>query len=179
MSQEITESEEKANLLVGVVKGDITKVQTQAIVTVIHSDLAIKGSLNEAIFAAAGPELDAFILENVIAPHVNDVFVVPGFDLPAKRIIFSIVPAWRSDLDIVDKHLTNAVRGIIETATKMGLTEISIPLICCGQKGYPLQRGIRLILQGIVDRISPPLQRINFVCDKDEAVQIYKKRLNI
>ena len=110
---------------------------------------------------------------------MNDVFTTPGFGLPSKYIIFSVVPAWRSDLDILDKHLTNAMRGIVETAVKMKITELSVPLICCGRKGYPLQRGIRLILQGLIDRVEPPLKKINFICDNDEAVSIYKKRMNM
>lgn len=178
MKQEIAEPSKKANhISVGVSKGDITKANVDAIATVIRPDLEIKGSLNNAIFQEGGSELDDFILENIIEPREGDIFTTPGFDLISRNIIFGVVPAWRSDLDIVDKHLLNAARGITNAAKLIRASTLAIPLICCGKKGYPLNRGIRLILQGVSERVGSPLKHIEFICDDEEAVQIYRKRL--
>ena len=179
MTQHIPETEQKANLSVSVVLGDITRVKVDAIATIIRPDLEITGSLNKSIFREAGPELDDFILENIIEPREYDTFIVPGFQLPAEQIIFSVLPIWRTDLDIIDKHLHNAVRGIMEVARQSNVTSLALPLLCCGKKGYPLSRGIRLILQGVSERLGPPITHINFTCNDREAVDIYKKRLDI
>ena len=178
MSPEISETGKKANKIsVGVSMGDITKANVDAIATVIKPDLEIKGSLNTSIFKAGGADLDDFILENIILPRENDIFTTPGFDMIARNIIFAVVPLWRSDLDIVDKHILNAARGITNAAREIGATTLAMPLICCGRKGYPLSRGIRLILQGISERAGPPIKHIEFICDEEDAINIYRKRL--
>ncbi len=156
---------------------DITKAKIDGIANVITPDLEIRGRLNAAIFKAAGEELDDFILENIIAPREKDTFITPGYNLPAKNIIFSVVPSWRSDLDIIDKHLLDAITTIVEAAKINNIETLGIPLICCGRKGYPLSRGVRLILQGVFESAGPPLKHIEFICDDPDAVRLYLKRL--
>ncbi len=179
MTQDVAETEANANILVTVQKADITTLKVDAIASVIRPTLDIHGSLNSAIFAKAGHQLDDFILDNILKPKEGDVFSTPGFGLPAKEIIFAVLPAWRSDLDIIDKHLLTAIRGIIETACQSGVTSLAIPMICCGRKGYPKDRGIRLILQGVSERLKAPLMSLYFICYDDEAVKLYRQRLDI
>ncbi|MCB9965143.1 MAG: macro domain-containing protein [Rhodospirillales bacterium] len=177
MSQDIADTGANAKILVEIYTGDITHLPIEAVATIITPNLDIHGRLNRALFSAAGPEMDAFILDHVLEPQVGDVFAVPGFHLPAQQVLFAVVPIWRSDLDIIDKHLIEAVRGLVTTARQKGIKDLAIPLLASGRKGYPQERGVRLILQGVSESAGPPLRRICFVCETGDVAVLYRQRL--
>ena len=177
MTQEIAEQLENAkNIQVDVFMADITSLPVEAIAMVITPDLSLQGRLNEAIFGQAGPELDEYMLSHIITPKEGQTYILPGFDLPAKHIIMAVMPHWRSDLDVIDRHLLNAVKGIVRKACEHNITEIAIPILCSGRGGYPKPRAVRLIIQGVQESISPPLRRVCFVCEKKEGLDLYRKR---
>lgn len=179
MSSVITEPPERSNPYVERVRfvlGDITQQDTDSLLTIIPQNLIYKGSLNESILDAAGEALDEFLLDNVIKPRPADIYAIPGFNLAAANIFFSIVPVWRTDFDRQDKFLMYATRRALELCREMGLSSISIPAIGAGQGGFPKPRAVRLISQGIQDRLYDGLKEVRIVC-KDEAVlDLFKER---
>lgn len=182
MTQHISEADKESNrdhlCHFTVFKGDIAQQRTEAIALVIPQHLEIKGSLNTSVFQQAGAEMDTYILENIIAPKVGDVFVLPGFNLNAQKVIMSVIPSWRSDLDVLDKHIKAAVAQIFDQAQKQGISSISIPPICLGKIGYKPERGIRLLLEAMFSSMRVPILReIRFVSNKSEHIDIYKARL--
>jgi O-acetyl-ADP-ribose deacetylase (regulator of RNase III) len=160
-----------------VTRGDLAKQHIQALACCIPPDLTIKGSLNTHLFERAGPKLDEMILEEIVAPRPGDVFSVPGFQLPAEHLFFAVMPFWRSDMDILDKHQVNAVRGIMEACHTHHISRIAFPLLNCGAKGYPLERGVRLLIQGIFDRFFTGIEEVRIICPSERAEQVVVERL--
>jgi len=182
MNKEITEAGKESNsddvCHFTVLQGDVGKQHIDAIGMVIPHHLEIKGTLNISVFEQAGEELDNYILENIVSPKPGDVFTTPGFNLPARDIIFSVIPSWRSDLDVLDKHIKVAVQNIFAMAKQKGIVSIAVPPLCLGKIGYKPERGIRLMLDAIFSSIDPRyIHEVRFVSDTPEHIRIFKEKL--
>ena len=145
--------------------------------TAIPLDLSFEGSLNESLLAAAGHDLDAFVLENFFRPRAGDVYATPGFGLPVAHILFVTIPVWRADFERADRDLLRCFRGGVETAQKMGLKRIAFPPIGMGQGGFSPARGARLALQGIKERLRGELAEIRIVCDRPALYEAFAERV--
>lgn len=182
MTQDISEAEQESNsddlCHFTVLKGDVTQQHMDVIGLVIPHHLEIKGSLNRSVFQHAGSELDDYILEHIIAPKPGDVFVTPGFHLRTPNLIFAVIPSWRSDLDVLDKHIKVAISQIFDQAYKHGFRSIALPPICLGKIGYKPERGIRLLQEAMFSSFrAGALREIRFVSQNQEHINIYKARL--
>lgn len=179
MSSVITEPSERSNLYmnrVRLVLGDITKQDTDAILTVIPQTLDYRGSLNESIMDASGQALDRFILDNVIKPRPSDIYAFPGFDMPCKHLFVYIVPNWRTEFDRREKFLSYAARRAVELCREMDLTSISIPMIGAGQGCFPKARAARFIAQGVTDRLHEGIKEVRIVCQDEDTLALFKDR---
>lgn len=77
-----------------IVKRDITKMNTDAIVNTTNEEMTGYSGVDKAIHRGAGPLLDKRCAE--IAPlGLGEVKVTPGYDLPAKYIIHTSGPVWQ------------------------------------------------------------------------------------
>jgi O-acetyl-ADP-ribose deacetylase len=159
------------------VHGDITKQDTDAIVSILPQSLEYGGELNAAILQAAGEKLDEFVLEHIYKPRSGDIYAVPGFNLPCKNILFAILPKWSSEFDREDKYLLNAVRKAMEITRTMCLTSVSFPPLATGKHGYPPQKAARLIVTAILDRIDENFKEVRIVCRTKEMHKVFHERL--
>jgi len=160
-----------------VVRGSIIEQNVDAIVTLIPQTLEYRGAINQLIQKAAGEKIDVFIQENVVHPRAGDVYAVPGFDLPCKHIFFCVVPVWRDEWDRHNSQLLNASRKAMELASRMSLKTIAFPPIGSGSHGFPKARAVRLIVQGITDRLDKKFEQVQIVCQKAETQQLFEERL--
>lgn len=160
------------------IKGDITaQTGIDAIVASIERDMKMDGSLNQAMLAAAGEELDSFILDNVYKPRKGDAFALPAFNLPMKHIIYVITPNWRGGLEAEDRHLINCYRRAMKLAHRMDLASIAFPALGTGENKYPLERAARLAVQGITSRLTGQLEEVRIVCNRDDTYDAFLRRL--
>ena len=156
------------------IEGDLTvQEDVDAIVTTIPVTLGAEGSLNRAIFGAAGAEMDAFLLEHVFHPHPGQVFAVPSFGLAAPYILFAIMPEWRPGNDLEDRDLLRCYRGAIQAAREMGLKKIAFSALGTGARHYPVKRATRLGIQGIMDRMVESIEEVRLVCNHAETREAF------
>ena len=163
------------------VKGDITKQDdVEAVVSTICPDLEIGGTLNTSLIAAAGEQLDDFILEHIYKPRPGDVFSVPGFDLSAKHIIFAVLPSWRAGFDLEDRMLLRCYRGAMEEAYRLRVKKIAFPALGTGRRiVFPAKRAARLAVQAVIERLNFQIEEVRFVCKNDTIYDAFKDRLGI
>ena len=117
-------------------RGDITTVAVDAIVNAANRHLIRGGGVCGAIFAAAGPELDAACAA-IGGCETGDAVVTPGFRLPARFIVHTVGPVWHGGDQHEPDLLASCYRRSIEVARETGARSIAFPAISTGIFGYP------------------------------------------
>lgn len=76
-----------------IIRNDITKVDTEAIVNTASSFCEVGAGCDIAIYKAAGyEELLAYRKKHIGEKEEGEAFITPGFKLPAKFIIHVVSP---------------------------------------------------------------------------------------
>ena len=76
-----------------IVRNDITKMNTKAIVNTANKYSVVGAGCDTAIYNAAGyEELLKYRREHIGSVPEGEVFLTPGFRLPAKYIIHAVSP---------------------------------------------------------------------------------------
>src|SRR6056297_569921 len=98
------------NHTIEIVKGDITKEETEAIVNAANSSLQHGGGVALAIASAAGKELrnecEQYISQHGEVP-TGSAMITTGGNLKAKYVIHTVGPIWGSGDE--DEKLRNAI----------------------------------------------------------------------
>lgn len=156
------------------IEGDLTKQHdVDALVGSISTALKVDGTLNQSLIAAAGEQIDDFILEHIYKPRAGDVFAVPPFNIPVRHIFFAVTPDWKDDLAKEDRDLLRCYRGAVQLAAEMRLTSLAFPALGTGQRRYPVRRAARLGVQGIMDRITEEIREVRIVCNRREQYDAF------
>jgi O-acetyl-ADP-ribose deacetylase (regulator of RNase III) len=156
-------------------KGDITKEDVDAVVNAANPGLARGGGLCGAIFAAAGPDLDAACAE-LGGCATGDAKATPGFRLPARWIIHAVGPVWhggdRGEADL----LASAYRRSLAVADEIGAQSVAFPAISTGIYGYPLDAATEIAVRTCRDA-DTAVDLIRFVCFDDLTLEAYRDAL--
>jgi O-acetyl-ADP-ribose deacetylase (regulator of RNase III) len=145
----------RPGLGVSIERGDITKVQADAIVNAANPRMLGGGGVDGAIHRAAGPELlKACRAVPEVHPGVRcptgEARATGAFRLPAKHVIHTVGPVYRSAVES-RPLLASAYRSCLGLAAELGLQSIAFPAISCGVYGYPLDDGAETALRACVE----------------------------
>ncbi len=133
-----------------IVRNDITKMNTEAIVNTASGEPVIGEGCDSAVFRAAGQdELLAYRKEKIGFVPEGEVFITPGFRLPAKYIIHAVSPLYLTGDDGEEKKLRSCYRKSLKLAKENNIRSISFPLIATGSFGYPKEEAMRIAVDEI------------------------------
>lgn len=119
-----------------VVIGDITRLETDAIVNAANSSLLGGSGVDGAIHRAAGPELvHACRLHGRCPP--GQARITAGFRLPARWIIHTVGPVWQDGSHHEPDILADCYRNSLALARAHVIGSIAFPAISCGIYGFP------------------------------------------
>jgi O-acetyl-ADP-ribose deacetylase len=131
-----------------VIRGDITRLDVDAIVNAANTRLKGGGGVDGAIHRAAGPELLEACLQLGGCP-TGQARITPGYRLPARWVIHAVGPFWSGGRRGEDDLLASAYRSSLLLASEHGLRSIGFPSISTGAYRFPVQRAARIAVDTI------------------------------
>ena len=133
-----------------IVRNDITKMQTQAIVNTASASPDVGAGCDSAVYSAAGYDrLLAYRKEKIGYVPEGEVFITPGFDLPARFIIHAVSPLYMGGDQGEEEKLRSCYQKSLRLAKEKHIRSISFPLIATGSFGYPKEEGMRIAVDEI------------------------------
>lgn len=159
-----------------IVRNDITKMATEAIVNTANDHPTVGTGCDHAIYAAAGMEkLLEYRKANIGFVPEGDAFITPGFNLNAKYIIHAVSPHYRGGDSDEEAKLRSCYQKSLQLAKENGIRSIAFPLISTGGFGYPKEEGLRVAVDEINAFLLHDDMEIYLVVFGDETSSMGKK----
>lgn len=163
-----------------IIKGDITKIQADAIVNAANSSLLGGGGVDGAIHRAGGPQ----ILEECRAIRnrqgkcsIGEAVMTTAGNLPAEYVIHTVGPVWNDDEEKSTNQLSNCYKNSLKLAEGLGVKIIAFPNISTGIYKFPKQLAGEIAVNEVRKFQSDTIGKVIFVCFDEENEEIYKKLL--
>jgi O-acetyl-ADP-ribose deacetylase len=163
-------------------KGDITKLDVDAIVNAANSSLLGGGGVDGAIHRAGGPK----ILEACMAIRnrqggcaTGDAVITTGGNLKARYVIHTVGPVWIGGNKNEDGLLRNAYYNSIRLASENHIATLAFPNISTGIYGFPKQRAAEIAIDTVINALKefPMVVKVIFCCFDDDNFSIYETEL--
>jgi O-acetyl-ADP-ribose deacetylase len=166
-----------------IIRGDITKQKTDAIVNAANSSLMGGGGVDGAIHRAGGPaileECKKIIAKQGGCP-TGEAVITTGGNLPAKFVIHTVGPVWNGGKKGESEKLSNCYINSLQVAVENGLNTIAFPNISTGIYGYPKKQAAEIAFKMVSEflRINPSIIKVYFVCFDEENFKLYQSFIN-
>lgn len=138
--------------LFSIIQGDVTELDTDAIVNAANSELQLGAGVAGAILSKGGSSIQAECDKIGHCP-LGEAVITGAGKLTAKHVIHAVGPRYGIDPE-PEKNLKSAIRKSIELADKKGLSSIGLPAVSTGIYGYPLEDAARAIIESIIDTLN-------------------------
>lgn len=163
-----------------VYRGDITRLEVDAVVNAANNSLLGGGGVDGAIHRAAGPKLLAECRTLGGCP-TGEARITKGYNLPAAYVIHTVGPIFHHmDPDRAEMLLTRCYENSLALALNNHLFSIAFPAISCGVYSYPFEQACRVAVDTVSHflRNYVEMQKIIFALFSDSAKQLYDQYLN-
>ena len=153
-----------------IVRNDITKMKTDAIVNTANEYPEVGPGCDRAVYEAAGyDELLAYRKEHIGFVKQGETFLTPGFNLPAKYIIHAVSPLFVDGSSGEEELLRSCYRKSLTLAKRIAVDEIHafllstnmlVCLVVFDEKATRMGRNLYPDLEAYIDQ--------NYVQKKNE-----------
>ena len=172
----MTYTKEGNNFTISIVKGDITKAETDTIVNAANQSLLGGGGVDGAIHYAAGPELLAEC-KTLNGCETGEAKITNGYKLPAKHVIHTVGPIYSSAKGDANTLLQNCYTNCLKLADKYALKSIAFPSISTGAFGFPIEKAAEIALKTTIDFLDKhqtSIKQVFFITYSDHDLEVYK-----
>ena len=161
-----------------IIRGDITKLEVDAIVNAANTTLLGGGGVDGAIHRVAGRELLAEC-RTLGGCRPGEAKITSGHHLPARFVIHTVGPVWRDGTHGEAGTLANCYRNSLQVAVENGIKTIAFPAISCGAYGYPIQGAGQIALKTTREFLAneDTIERVIFVLWGDDIYETYRALL--
>lgn len=159
-------------------KGDITKLEVDAVVNAANASLLGGGGVDGAIHRASGPELleECRLLSGC---STGDAKITKAYNLPSKYVIHTVGPVWSNGKEKEQELLKSAYLRSLELAVENNIKTIAFPNISTGVYRFPKDKAAEIAINTVNSFLEKhsSIEKIIFVCFDDENHHIYQKKL--
>ena len=161
---------------IDIIRGDITKLDVDAIVNAANTTLLGGGGVDGAIHRAAGTELLAEC-RTLGGCRPGEAKITRGYRLPARFVIHTVGPVWRGGERDEPEILANCYRSSLELAVENGLKTIAFPAISCGAYGYPIPDAAQIAIKTTRNFLATEnkIDKVIFVLWGDDIYDAYRQ----
>jgi len=159
-------------------RGDITKLEVDAIVNAANTTLLGGGGVDGAIHRAAGPELLAEC-RTLGGCQPGEAKITRGYHLPARFVIHTVGPIWRGGKHDEAQRLADCYRNSLKLAVENEIKTIAFPAISCGAYGYPIEDAAQIAFKTTRDFLAAndEIQKVIFAVWGEDVYQAYQRLL--
>lgn len=159
-------------------KGDITKLDVDAIVNAANTSLLGGGGVDGAIHRAAGPEL-LEECKTLGGCKTGDAKITKGYKLSARWVIHTAGPVWHGGRQGEDELLAACYKNSLRLAAEHNAKTIAFPCISTGVYRFPKERAAKIAAEQAKEFLkkNASIKYVSFVCFDDESFAIYKNLL--
>ena len=159
-----------------IVKGDIVKSKTEAIVNAANTSLLGGGGVDGAIHRAAGPGL----LEEcrrLNGCERGKAKITNGYKLKAKYVIHTPGPIWRGGSWSEKEILASCYKSCLNLALDNNIKTITFPSISTGVYRFPVEIAADIAVNEILNFMyqHSEIEEVFIYCFDDETTKIYKE----
>jgi len=164
------------NRILELTEGDITEMETDAIVNAANDRLILGGGVAGAIRRKGGPEIQKEC-DKIGGTCVGGAVITTGGNLKAQHVIHAVGPRMGEGSE--DEKLRNATFNSLKLADQNKLKRIAFPAISTGIFGFPIQRCAEIMLRTTIDYLKGPtgLEKVVFCLFGGDSYQVFAKRL--
>lgn len=165
--------------MIRLLKGDITKVNTDAIVNAANRTLLGGGGVDGAIHRAAGQEL----LEEcrtLNGCETGEAKITKAYQLPCKYVIHTVGPVWHGGKKSEEELLGKCYWNSMVIAQENEIKSIAFPAISTGVYGYPKRPAAKIAVDTVkkfMEQFPETIEDIYFVVFDEESLKIYESIL--
>jgi O-acetyl-ADP-ribose deacetylase len=161
-----------------ITRGDITKLEVDAVVNAANTTLLGGGGVDGAIHRAAGPELLAEC-RTLGGCRPGEAKMTRGYRLPARFVIHTVGPIWRGGKNDEALILANCYRNSLQVAVKNEIRTVAFPAISCGAYGYPIEEAAHIAFKTTREFLatSDEIEKVIFVVWGEDVYEAYRQAL--
>lgn len=162
------------------IKGDITKIKSDAIVNAANSSLLGGGGVDGAIHRAGGSQIleECKEIRNRQGKcKTGEAVKTTAGNLPAKYVIHTVGPIWNNDEEKSSQLLANCYRNSLKLAESLDVKTIAFPNISTGVYRFPKELAAKIAVEVVTNFESDIVEKVIFVCFDEENERIYNKFL--
>ena len=174
----------KQNLImkIDLTKGDITKVETEAIVNAANSSLLGGGGVDGAIHRAGGKailEACQDIRNRQGKCKTGEAVITTAGNLPSQFVIHTVGPVYNGGKRVEKEKelLANCYTNSLLLAEENKIKTIAFPNISTGIYKFPKELAAQIAIETVLQYESEHLEKVVFVCFDDENYNFYKNKL--
>lgn len=159
------------------IEGDITEMQTDAIVNAANAQLVLGGGVAGAIRKKGGPKIQEEC-SKIGGTFVGGAVITTGGNLKAKHVIHAVGPRMGEGNE--DEKLKNATLNSLKVADENHLKSISFPAISTGIFGFPIKKCAEIMLKTTIDYLKgqTSLEKVAFCLFGIDNYQVFENQLN-
>lgn len=138
--------------VLSLVRGDITKQSTEAIVNAANAALKGGGGVDGAIHRAGGPTILQECAKIGRCPTGSAVVTDAG-DLSCNWVIHAVGPRYRDGESGEADLLASAYRAAMTRAREIDAESVALPSLSTGAYGYPVQEAAEIAVQTVTEEL--------------------------